>query len=215
MKPIVSALAAIALAAVLCLLGGCTYVCHRYEGFEEVVADSGWQIEGRVIREHAEGKAPTKYSLPHWGARDDDRYRLRLVPISPDSSFWDDGDVEIAGVRIIAGQDTIALGWAEKEPTYDNVVAERKILHSADGYYRNTPYSEWYEEYGRPRAFRKFTFISEYFPLSKPVPDILAVEYELLILDAATGEPVSRWRFRSEAVIDRHRRWVVVDGIES
>ena len=215
MKPFVSVLTAIIMASVLSLLGGCTYVCHRYDGFEAVTPTSDWKIEGKVFREHAEGKAPTKYSLPHWGARDDDRYSLLMVPVAPDSVFWDGGFVEIVDVRIVADKDTVNLRWAEKENTYDRVVSERRVLHSARGYFRKTPYSDWYEEFGRERAFRKFTFISEYFGVSKPVPDVLTVEYELLIFDGTSSEPTSRWKLRSKAVVDRHRRWVFIDGIES
>lgn len=215
MRPIVSVLAVVVLVSVLSLLGGCTYVCHRYDGFEASVSNTDWKIEGRVTREHAEGRAPTKYSLPHWGARDDDRYSLRLVPVAPDSTFWDEGFVEVVGVRIIADKDTVNLRWAEKEPTYDMVVSERKILHSARGYFRNTPYSDWYEEFGRDRAFRKITFISEYFQVYKPVPDVLTIEYELLVFDGTTSEPTSRWKLVSKAVVDRHRRWVIIDAIES
>lgn len=190
-------------------------MCHRYVGFEEAIPGNGWIVEGHVFRNHAEGKAPTKYSLPHWGARNDDRYFLVLVPVAPDSSFWATGDIEITEVMIIAEKDTIDLHWAERDPTFDNVVAQRKVLHSANGYYRKTPYSVWFEQHGLELACRRFTFTSEYFHLDKPVPDILAVEFELLILDRTTREPLSSWKVRSEAVVDRHRRWVFIDGIES
>ena len=215
MKPSVSLLAPLILASVLPLFAGCTYVCHRYDGFEAEIGNGAWKIEGRVIREHADGKAPTKYSLPHWGARDDDRYSLRLVPVAPDSAFWAGGRIEIVGVRIIADQDTVGLGWAEIEPTYDKVVAERRILHSASGYFRKTPFADWYERSGRDLAYRKFTYISDYFQVRKPVPDVLTIEYEFLVFDKATRVPTSRWKMRSEAVVDRHRRWVVLDGVES
>ena len=215
MKTAASVLTSVALAAVLSLLGGCTYVCHRYEEFDAVIPGNGWRIEGSVYRQHAEGRAPTKYSLPHWGARDDDRYSLELVPVAPDSAFWVGGDVEIIGVRVIADQDTMNLRWAECDHTYERVIAERKVLHSAGGYFSRTPYSKWYDESGYELAFRRYTFNSEYFQLKKPVPDVLTIEYELVLLDKATREPISRWKFRSEAVVNRHRRWVVMDGIES
>lgn len=215
MKRVLLILTAILLVSVLFLLGGCTYVCHRYDSFEAVIPNSDWKIRGKIFRQHAEGRAPTKYSLPHWGARDDDRYYLEMVPVAPDSGFWDGGHVEFVGVKIIADQDTVNLSWAEIENTYDKVISERKKLHAPGGYYRNSSYSDWYEEYGRARAFHKFTFISEYFHVSKRVPDVLTVEYELLIFDGKTSEPTSRWKLRSKAQVDRHRRWVFIDGIES
>jgi hypothetical protein len=177
-------------------LGGCTYVCHRYERFEDPVAHSGWTVEGRIVRWYAEDRVPKGLSMPHWGARDDDRYWLALVPLAPDTAFWNEGAVDLADVRVIADDDTIAISWDQR------IGVREKPKHFYDG---------WRE--GFETASERF--VSGTFHLSKPVPDVLIVEYELRIIDAATERILERWRMRSRAPIDRHRRWVIVDGIES
>lgn len=177
-------------------LNGCTYMCHRYDGFEEEIPSSGWRIDGSIFRWYAEDRVPAKYSTPHWGARNDDRYWLTMVPVAPDSGYWAGGDVELVNVWVIAGQDTLSIEWEERISIFD----KPKNFTAGRG--------EGYE-----RASVRFN--SKSFHLSKPVPDILLIEYEFVIFDKETREALSSWNLRSTAVVDRHRRWVIMDGIES
>ncbi len=53
------------------------------------------------------------------------------------------------------------------------------------------------------------------FFIGRPVPDVLVVEYEVVVVDRITNEVLERWTLRSHAEVDKHRRWVVIDAFES
>ena len=180
--------------------GGCAYTCHDYPRFTESLPDSTWTIAGSVDRYHHEDWVQGPGSWPHWKARDDDRYRLELVPVHADTTWWNDGRIDLVEVTVVAGTDTIPMHWAGKSDLY--------LLH-----HDRTDY------FGKPRPHRlrygRYEFVSDFFPLALPVPDTLVIEGILVETDSETRAVRARRPFRVEAVIDKHRRWHIADMIES
>jgi hypothetical protein len=144
------------------------------------------------------GKPPGSWS--HWKAEEDDRYQIKLVPVARDTTWWTGGDVEISDVTVIAAGDTIPLSWSEKT---DLVEKYRDFISPAG------------KKQPQELKWGKMEFESEFFFIPLPVPDTLHVEFELELIDLESGEVIDKLRFETPAVIDRHRRWHIVDMIES
>jgi hypothetical protein len=181
------------------LLGGCTYVCHDYTFVEPAVDGGRWHVDGRVYRYRPEDHKPPG-SWPHWKAEEEDRYKLILTPVAADTSYWDTGDVYIRNSRIAAGDYTITVSWLE---IVDLVKTHRDRISPAG---KAQPHLlEW----------GKTSFESDFFHIPLPVPDTLNVEFELELIDSGTGAVTETWKISTPAVIDRHRRWSIVDAIES
>jgi hypothetical protein len=72
---------------------------------------------------------------------------------------------------------------------------------------------------GKPQPqqikFGKRSFESAYFHISLPVPDTLRIEFELDLLDTGSGMIINTWKISTRAVINRHRRWSIVDMSQS
>jgi hypothetical protein len=188
------------LLAALLATAGCAYTCHVYPRFAEPVPGTAWTIKGTVDRYHHEDWKQGPGSWPHWKARDDDRYRLELAPVHADTTWWREGRIDLVEVVVRAGADTIPVVWAEKSDLY--------LLHRHRIDFRGRP---WPHElkYGR------YGFVSEFFPLARPVPDTLVVEGILLEIDRKSRAVRARQPFRAEAIVDKHRRWHIADMIES
>lgn len=56
---------------------------------------------------------------------------------------------------------------------------------------------------------------SEPFRISIPVPDSLAIEFDLALIDSATNDIIRVFHARAIVVIERHRRWHIADMAES
>ena len=191
--------------SVLCMLtllaaAGCTYVCHDYSFVDPSTGDGLWHVNGTLYRYRPERHGSPPGSWPHWKAEKDDRYLLKLIPVAEDTSYWDDGTVHIRNVTVTSGRDTI---WIEWEKITDLVETHRDRISPA----------------GKPQPhlieWGKMSFESEFFFIPHPVPDTLQVEFDLELIDTGTGEAIRSLEIRTPAVIDRHRRWSIVDAIES
>jgi hypothetical protein len=191
---------AIVPALLLPTVAGCTYMCHDYNFIEPVVDGGNWRVQGQVYRYWPGDWEPPPGSWGHWRAEDGDRYQLWLVPVAADTAFWVGGDVELENARVYAGPDTINIVWIE---TIDMVEAYKdRIGPTGDP-------QPHLIEHGK-RSFR-----SDYFHLTKPVPDTLSVEFDLNLIDSASEAVITVWHISSSAVADRHRRWDIVDMLES
>lgn len=188
------------LLATLLAAAGCAYTCHDYPRFAEPVPDTPWTLKGNVERYHHEDWKQGPGSWPHWKARDDDRYRLELVPVHADTAWWNGGRVDLEDVVVLAGADTIAIRWAEKNDRY---LLDRDRV----------------DPLGRPRPhqlrYGRYEFVSAFFPLAVPVPDTLVVEGVLREVDRRTRAERARRPFRARVVVDEHRRWHIADMFES
>ena len=182
------------------LAGGCTYVCHDYDFIEPSVDEGRWSVSGRLYRYMPEDYGDPPGSWSHWKAEEDDRYRLVLTPVAADTTFWLSGDVEIRDAKVFAVGDTVPVPWREKIDLVEK-------------------YRDWVSPTGerRPQQLEwgKMSFESDYFFIPFPVPDTLWIEFELDLLDLESGEVIDELRIKTPAVIDRHRRWSIVDAIES
>jgi hypothetical protein len=175
-------------------------MCHDYVFTEPSVDGGAWRVDGRVHRYHPEDWGDPPGNWPHWKANEDDRYKLTLVPVAEDTAYWENGDVDIVNVRIMAGADTIPVTWSE---VIDMIEA----------------YKDRISPIGKPQPqqirFGKRSFESAYFHISLPVPDTLQIEFELELIDSGTREVIDTWKITTSAVIDRHRRWHIVDMSQS
>lgn len=188
-----------ALLAALCLaLAGCAYTCHTYLPFTEPVATDGWVVKGDIDRYRPADWNPGPGSWTHWSAEDGDRYLLKMRPVALDTTYWERGEVELRNVFVTAGGVRQRIEWGE--------VVDR----AEEAASRQAPLRRTCElKHGKVR------FESVFFHIHTPVPDTLWIDYELVLKDPGAHVPRQLWRLRSPAVIEKHRRWHIVDMAES
>ena len=136
-------------------------------------------------------------SWPHWGASEDDRYRLEVWPVSEDSTAWQGISIEFGPAQVAFGDSVLEVSW--------DVIEDARI-DSVSGL-------ESYREHRRARA--PLLFWSVEFHLPKPVPDSLYITFEMRVLEMRTGAVLYSETVRAVAVVERHRRWGIIDAIES
>lgn len=198
---------ALPLLLALCL-SGCTYVCHTYITEHPLTAATGWRLFGYVLRAPGPSTSmPDRGSWRHWGTARDDVYSLVLTPVLDDSSLWNWVAVDAVDPVVRAPGYEQMLKWAKVV----DVRMERSQLWG-------DPRPHWFfppvttlprQEHG-PR-----TFTSETFRLPYPPPDSLEIQVELQSRNVRSGAILNRITARAWAIIDRHRRWTIVDMIEA
>lgn len=203
--PVVRALSLVF--ALIPALSACTYMCHNYRVLPTKEGDllaspvgriGVWEVYVDLDRWRNPSKwEPALYNWPHWAASEDDVYRLEVSPVADDSTAWEGVDIEIEKANVTFGDSVLTVGWEEVED------ARVDTLH----------YPESYREHRRTLA--PLRFVSEAFFLPTPVPDSLHITIEIRVLESTTGLELNRKWFETEAVIERHRRWGIVDAIES
>jgi hypothetical protein len=181
-----------------CLLAGCAYTCHSYLPFRETVEPERWVVQGDIDRYRPADWKPGPGIWPHWSADADDRYRLELVPVAADTTWWERGEVAIENVVVTAGVRRVRVEWATVVDLVQEA-AERPV----------PLYRHHALKYG------KFRFESAFFGIPVPVPDTLHVDYELVLKETDSSAETVRRLLRSCAVVERHRRWHIVDMSES
>lgn len=190
---------AVFLAATSSLVAGCSYQCHNYPPFTMEAAQDTWKIHGDVGRKTREDMPPPPGSLYHWRPDEQDRWWVELTPVAADTTFWSTGDVKVAELTIVADTDTIHRAWKDKI----DLVAKAQEYTNADGTHRF-----------HGLEFGKYEFESEFFHLPADAPEILKINCTLILIDLATGEEHLRLPLEMQAVLDRHRRWAIVDAAE-
>lgn len=187
------------LVATSLLATGCSYMCHSYEPFTSDTAQDMWQVRGEVGRRLKEDISPPPGSVYHWPPDESDRWWVDLTPIAADTTFWHAGDVELAELKVVADTDTISVAWTDKI----DLVAKARDYTYADGSH---------QVHGL--EFGKFKFESEFFHLPAEAPATLKIQCSMILRDSVTGEVRLRQQLEFLAVLDRHRRWGVVDAAE-
>lgn len=189
------------------LLGGCSYVCHSYQDFRLEPPPAGrpgepWTLKGEVERFRPPDQVPDRGSWPHWPPRKHDRYRLRMVPVAADTTYWASGTVDLVDVVVIADHDTVAVTWAE--------VTDLPVKH-ADRRRSYLPRAPW------PWLLvnGKLEFTAEFFELGYNLPDTLIIEGLLELHERENGSPPVLQPFRCFSVKETHVRWHIADAFES
>lgn len=195
------------LAIILPIFGGCSYVCHNYTDFSQpllVQSEDGgtWTLKGQIERFHREDWQSGPGSWPHWAPAKDDRYRLTLVPLPADTTFWSGSTIYVTEVMVIADLETIPVVWAEVADLPEKHADRRRT-------YVGRPLWPW------PLSEGRLEFTSEFFNLGYNLPDTLVIEGRLDIRSCGSGETIGNVPFRALSLKETHRRWAIADMSES
>jgi hypothetical protein len=184
---------------------GCTYICHSYVTPQPLKTLAQWSIYGSVVRGRGPSHPPPeRYSWPHWRAAADDRYWVTVCPIASDSTLFARTTIELLDPCVATDDSLIRLVWEDvRDARIEGVSTALADSATRARYIRSV------------LTTRPLTFESSVFHLPLPPPDSLRIRFDLRVLDLESGIELLRYPIRAWAVIDRHRRWAIIDAAES